>query len=107
MVAYTLPFRSNSSYSFTANAGGNNFRIHIKHNLRNDTYYMDVDISRNGNYENIIRSINITCGMDLFFPYQYYGLGTLYVIPTDSRYYDKVPKAETITRYFQLLWSHD
>lgn len=107
MAVYTLPFRSNSSYNFTANSGGNNFRIHIKHNLRNDTYYMDIDIQRNGVYENIIRSINLTCGMDLFFPYRHYGLGTLYIVPMDSRYYALVPKADTITRYFQMLWSHD
>ena len=106
-MVYTLPFRSNSSYNFTANSGGNNFRIHVKHNLRDDTYYLDVDIQREGVYVPIIHSINLTCGMDLFFSWQYYGLGTLYVIPTDSRYYGKVPKADTITRYFQLLWSHD
>lgn len=106
-MIYKVPFRSKSSYNFTSNAGGNNFRIHIKHNLRHDTYYMDIDLQRNGVYENIISGLNITCGTDLFMPFQRYGLGTLYIIPTDSRYYNEVPRADTITTYFYMMWVHD
>lgn len=106
-MIYKVPFRSNSSYNFTANSGGNNFRIHIKYDLRHDMYYMDVDLQQNGVYTPIIHDINMTCGMDLFFPWHYYGLGILYIVPSDSRYYAEVPRADTITKYFYMLWEHD
>lgn len=106
-MIYKVPFRTNSSYNFTSNSGGNNFRIHIKHNLRYDTYYMDIDIQKDGRYVNIISGLNMSLGMDLFFPFRHYGLGTMYIIPSDSRYYSEVPKSNTITKYFYMLWEHD
>ena len=106
-MLYVYPFRTNTSYNFTTNVGGNNFRVHIKHNLRYNTYYMDIDMQQDGSYQPIISGINMTTGMDLLFPFKHYNLGILYIIPKDSRYYSEVPKAETITKYFYMSWEHD
>lgn len=104
---YKVPFRSNCPYSFTTHAGGNDFRIHIKHCISDDTYFMDIDLRVNGTYKPIIQCINITCGSDLFIPYKRYGLGTLLVIPTDRDYYNKVPQSDTILSKFIMIWDHD
>lgn len=106
-IIATLKFRSNSSYSFTSNCGGNNFRFHIKHCISNDTYFMDIDMYKNGKYEPIISCINLTCGSDLFIPFKRYGLGTLMIIPTDSRFYNKVPQSNTIIDKFIMIWEHN
>lgn len=106
-MIYTLPFRSNAPYSFTAHAGQNNFKFHIKHAMSDDTYYMDVDIQRNGSYENIISCLALTAGCDLFIPFKYYGLGTFMVIPINSLYYNEVPRANTILSKFMIYWEHD
>lgn len=104
---YTIPFRSNSAYSFTSQAGGNQFMFHIKHSISDDTYFMDVDMLVDGNYEPIIQCINLTCGCDLFMAYKRYGLGSLFVIPTNRDYYNKVPQANTILSKFVMFWEHD
>ena len=106
-MLYTLPFRKNSPYSFTSNAGGNQFKFHIKHAMSDDTYYMDIDIFQNGKYVPIINSVKLTCGCDLFIPYKRYGLGTFMVIPTDSRYYNLNPNADSLIPYYVIVWEHD
>lgn len=107
MAVYTLPFRTNTPYSFTATCGGNNFKFHIKHAMSNDTYYMDIDIMRNNRYEPLIQCLAITCGCDLFIPFKQYSLGTFMVVPNDPRYYTQVPNADTIISKFLIYWEHD
>ena len=104
---YTLPFRSNTAYSFTAHAGGNDFKFHIKHSITDDTYFMDIDMLLDRQYKPIIQCVNLTCGSDLFIPYKRYGLGTFLVIPTDRDYYNEVPRANTILSKFVIFWEHD
>ncbi len=104
---YKVPFRSNCAYSFTSNCGGNNFKFHIKHNISDDTYFMDIDMLVERKYKPIIQCVNLTCGSDLFISYKRYGLGTLMIIPTDKNYYDKVPQANTILSKFVMMWEHD
>lgn len=104
---YKLNFRSNSAYNFTASAGGNSFKIHIKHSISDDTYFMDIDMLKDNNYVPIISCINITVGVDLFLPFARYGLGRFYVMPNDSRYYTDVPRADTILSKFYILWEHE
>ena len=104
---YKLPFRSNSPYTFTTTAGGNNFKFYIKHAIHDDTYFMDIDMNIDNKFVPIIRCINLTCGCDLFIPFKRYGLGSLFVIPTDVRYYHEVPRADTILTKFVMMWEHD
>jgi hypothetical protein len=104
---YKLKFRSNAPYSFTASAGRNSFRIHIKHSIADDTYFMDIDMLKNNNYVPIIRCVSLTVAVDLFIPFARYGLGHFYVMPNDSRYYTEVPHSDTILSKFYILWEHE
>jgi len=106
-MIYTLPFRKNSSYTFTSYAGGNQFKFHIKHCISDDSYFMDIDMLQNGNYEPIISDVSLTCGCDLFIPFKRYGLGTFMIIPTDSRYFNEIPNADTIVSKYIIFWEHD
>ena len=116
-MLYKKSFLSNSPYSFTADAGGNSFQFHIKHDMLHDTYYMDIDIKRDQQYTPLFCGLALTCGCNLFQHLQHYGLGTFMVIPIDPDYYydnnrditqtKEIPHADTIVNKFIILWEHD
>lgn len=106
-MIYSIPFKTNTPYSFTSTAGKNNFKIHIKYCISDDTYFIDIDQFINGSYVPIISCINITVGCDLFMPFQNYGLGNLFVLPTDNRYMFESPHSDTLVSNYILVWEHD
>lgn len=106
-MVYVVPFKTNMPYSFTSSAGGNNFKIHVKYSIADDTYFLDIDQFINGKYTPIISCLSLTVGCDLFAPFTQYGLGYLFVVPTDSRYTFEVPHSDTIVSRFVMYWEHD
>lgn len=106
-MIYTLQFKSNSAYNFTADAGGNSFRFHIKHDLRHDSYYMDIEKRTGAQYAYIARCIALTTGCDLFIPFQRHGLGSLFIVPLRPEYYALEPSAETIVDNYVMVWGHN
>lgn len=106
-MIYQIPFRSNSAYSFTTNAGGSTYKIHIKYDLVKDKYYMDIDKQVGAKWEEFSYGISLTCGTDLLLPYQGYGMGNMFLVPVEKDYYDKEPTAETLISKYILLWEHN
>lgn len=107
-IITTLQFRSVSSYNYTANAGGNNFRFHIRYSVSDDSYFMDIDIMRNNVYEPIAHCIRLCVGADLFIPFRRYGLGSLFIVPTDNRYIKETgPNSDNILTAYKMVWEHD
>lgn len=106
-MIYTVPFKTNIPYSFTSSAGKNNFKIHIKYSIEDDTYFMDIDLYQNGSYVPIISCLNITIGCDLFMPFQQYELGSLFILPIDNRYIFEVPHADTLVSKYVMVWEHN
>lgn len=104
---YSLSFKDNSSYNFTSSAGGNEFKFHIKHAMSDDSYYMDIDINRNGSYVPIISCVRLSCGCDLFIPFKRWGLGSMFIVPIDDKYYNKEPTADTLTSKYIMIWEHN
>lgn len=106
-MIYQLRFKLNSAYNFTCNAGGNNFRIHIKPDLRHNNYFMDIEMRIGSQYEYIARCIALTCGSDLFIPFRRYGLGYFMVVPLDVKYYLVNPTPDTLVDNYIMVWEHD
>ena len=106
-MIYTVPFKTNTPYSFTSSAGKNSFKIHIKYCISDDTYFMDIDKFINGSYVPIISCLNLTVGCDLFMCFKQHELGYLFIVPTDSRYMYEVPHSDTLVSKFVMVWEHD
>lgn len=108
-MVVALNFKSVSPYTFTSSAGKNQFRFTIKYSIGDDSYFMDIEILENNKYKMIAQCIRLSCGVDVFLPYKRYGLGTLLVVPTDSRNYadNNGPTADTILNRYCMVWEHD
>ena len=109
MLIAKLKFKSVAPYSFTAPAGRNMFQFHIKYCVSDNSYYMDIDIMEDGKYKPIANSVSLSCGADIFIPFKSFGLGSMFVIPVDSRNYkDPIgPTPETILDKYIMVWEHD
>lgn len=106
-MLYTLRFKLNSAYNFTCDSGGHNFRIHIRPDLRHNSYFMDIEMRNGSEYRYIARCISLLCGSDLFIPFHQYGLGSFMVLALDAKYYDKDPTPDTLVDNYIMVWEHD
>ena len=106
-MTYKFDFPTNSSFNFVHLVNNVQHKVHILYNSYDDTYYMDIDKFVDGKYINILNSIRLTLGVDLFLQYKYYNLGEFLIIPTTSKVYKSDPKAATIKENFFILWTHN
>jgi hypothetical protein len=107
MKVYQFDFPTNSSFSFTHLVNKVYHKIHILYNSADDDYYINVDKFVNGKFENIINSIKLTTGVNLFLQFSYMNLGTFCVIPKTDKLYRNVPKASTIVDGYAIFWEHE
>lgn len=107
MKAYQFDFPTNSSFSFIHLVNNNYFKIHVLYDSFADNYYMNIDKFINGKYVNIINSIKVTTGIDLFLQFRYFNLGKFFIIPTSDSVYNKDPSASTIKNNYFIYWEHD
>jgi hypothetical protein len=107
ILSYQLKFHTNLSSCFISICNGNKVKLHIRHDLLNDMYFIDVDILKNGEYKNIISGINMVVGSNLFMQFAYYNLGNFYIIPYMKEDYDKIPSSETLVNNFFAIWEHN
>lgn len=106
-MVYKFDFPSNSSFSFTHLVNKIYYKIHILYDSYTDSYYMNVDKYINNNFVNIINSIKLTTGINLFLQFSYLNLGNFFVIPNTDTQYKYDPKASTIKTNYIILWEHN
>lgn len=106
-MTYQFDFPSNTSYSFIHLVNGTYYKIHILYDAHTDSYYMNVDKYENNEFVNIINSINLTTGLDLFLQFKYLGLGSFFIIPATDKQYRNDPRASTIKNSYFIIWEHD
>lgn len=104
-MVYNFSLNTNTSTSFVIALNDKTFRVHIKYVANSDRYIIDIDKYVDNQYINIINSVPINIGVDLMFPWRNIGLGRLYCIPIDKRYYLEDPRSETIVKYYIFQWS--
>lgn len=107
MKTYQFDFPSNKSHSFTHLVNGIYYKVHILYDTHTDSYYMNIDKYNNTKFENIINSIRLSTGIDLFIQYRYLNLGKFFVIPATDKQYRNDPKASTIKTNYFILWEHN
>lgn len=107
MRVKSINFKSACPYSFSTDVNGQRICLHLRYNSYSDSYTFSVDRFVDGRFENIINSIPLVTGIDLFLQYPQYNLGELMIVPFKSEYYDKTPTAETIVNNFQILWGSE
>ena len=103
----SINFKSACPYSFSTDVNGQRIRLHVRYNSHSDSYYFNVDRFIDGQFENIINSVPLVTGIDLFMQSPQFNLGELMIIPLKPEYYDKTPTAETIVNNFQILWGSE
>lgn len=101
-----LDFITNRSYNFKRIINNNTFKIHLKYNDFKDCYYINIDKYENNSYINKVNGILIVCGIDLFLPFKYLGLGSLFVIPNLIELYDIIPNANNLIGNYYMLWEN-
>lgn len=106
-MIYKLKFKSNRNYNFITYCNGSRYRFHLKYDVLDDSYYLDIDKLIEDKYSPFIQGIKLNTFVDLFISYKGYNLGTFIVVSTDSRYAYEIPRANTITKYFEIIWEHD
>lgn len=106
-MIYKFDFPTNVSFNFIHLVNNIQHKIHVLYNSYDDTYYMNIDKFEDGKYKNILNSIRVTLGINLFLQYNYYNLGSFFVIPTTSKVYRNDPKASTIKDNYFILWEHN
>ena len=106
-MIYKFDFPTNTSFNFVHLVNNVKYKLHILYNSYADDYYMNIDRFENGSYKNILNSIKLSLGMNLFLPYKYLGIGDFYIVPTTSNVWKKEPKAESIKDNYFILWRHN
>lgn len=101
-----IQFKTYKQYSFSTNINGEKYRVHIRYNSYLDNYYINVDQFINGVYVNIINSVMLYTGVNLFQQHPQLNLGYFYVVPTKVELYSEDPKSATIQN-FMMLWVSD
>ena len=102
-----INFKSHKQYSFSTSINSHQFRIHVRYNSYTDSYYFNIDNLVDGKYENIINSVSLVTGVDLFMQHPQLELGVCYIIPMKLELEDKNPTAETLVNNYILLWVED
>lgn len=98
-----IQFKTYKPYNFVVDLNGQNIRIHLRYNDYLNSYYINVDKQVSGVYVNILNSVALTTGIDLFMQHPQLNLGEFYIVPLKTDLYDKDPSAETIQDY--MIWS--
>lgn len=101
-----IQFKTYKPYNFTTMVNDIQIRVHIRYNSYLNRYYMNIDKQIEGEYINIVNSIMLTTGVDLFNQFEYLGLGKLYIIPIRTELYNSDPSSETIQNYM-IMWETD
>lgn len=107
MKTYQFNFPTNSSYCFMHVVNGTYLKVHILYDVHTDSYYMNIDKYQNNAFKNIINSIKLVTGIDIFIQYKYLNLGKFFVIPSTDTQYRNDPKASTIQNCYFIIWEHD
>lgn len=102
-----LQFTSNKSHNFIHRVNGVSYKIHIRYDAYNSSYYMNIDKNIGGLYTNIISNIRLTTGVNLLLQYQHFNLGDLRLIPYKDTEFDKIPNTDTIVQDYAILWEHN
>ena len=98
-----VQFKTYTPYNFVMNLNGVNVKIHLRYNSYLDRYYIDVDKQVNGQYVNVLNSVMLNIGIDLFLQHPQLNLGEFYIVPLKTDLYDKDPSSATIQNY--MIWS--
>lgn len=98
-----IQFKSYKPYNFSTMVNGTRVRLHVRYNSYLDKYYFNVDKQIGGIYENVLNSVMLTTGVDLFMQHPQLFLGEMYIIPLITDLYDKDPSASTIQNYM-MMW---
>lgn len=106
-MIYKFDFPTNASFNFTHLVNNVKYKIHILYNSYSNDYYMDIDKFENGSYKNILNSIKVALGVNLFLQYKYLNLGDFYIIPVSSKVQKHEPDAATIKDNYFILWEHN
>lgn len=101
-----IQFKTYKQYSFSTVINGNKLRVHVRYNSYLDNYYINIDRFVNGAYINMINSVMLTTGVNLFLQHPQLNLGYFYVIPLKVELYSEDPKSNTIQN-FMMLWVSD
>lgn len=105
-MEYALKFTTNKSHNFTHIVNGITYKLHIMYESISDSYYINVDKFTSNKFENIINSVKITTGIDLFSQYSYLGLGRFWVVPVQDSLYSQIPSANTLVLGYIMIWEH-
>ena len=97
-----IKFTSNTPYSTVVNINGSLVRLNVRFNETYNSYYFDVEKMVQGKYVNIVNSVMLTTGTDLFKRYPEYDLGEMWIVPYVEEYYNQNPQAENIKNY--VMW---
>lgn len=98
-----IQFKTYKQYNFSTVINGTKLKVHVRYNSYLDNYYINVDKFINGIYVNVINSVMLYTGVNVFQQHPQLDLGYLYVIPMKKELYSKDPSSETIQNYI-LLW---
>jgi len=98
-----IPFKTYKQYNFYTSINGAKYQIHVRYNSYLDNYYLNIDRYVNGKFVNIINSIMLYTGFDLFSQHPQFNLGNCYVIPLKKELYPEDPKSSTIQNYI-FFW---
>ena len=106
-MEHYISFSSSNSHNFDEIVNGNSVKLHILYNYYLKTYYINVDIYRDEDYVNIISGLQMTTGTNLLSQWSYLNLGSLELIPMNTKYLDSLPTPETIMENYILVWDYD
>lgn len=98
-----IPFKTYKQYSFSTNINGEKYKVHVRYNSYLNNYYINLDRYVNGVYVNILNSVMLYTGVNIFQQHPQFNLGYFYVIPLKVELYSEDPKSETI-QDFMILW---
>lgn len=98
-----IQFRTYKQYNFSTVINGVKLKVRIRYNSYLNNYYMNVDELVNGKFINVISSVMLYTGVNLFQQHPQLNLGYLYIVPLKKELYSEDPKAETIQN-FLMLW---
>lgn len=98
-----VQFNTFKTNNFVMNLNNTRVKIHLRYNSYLDNYYIDVDKFIAGTYVNVLNSVTLTTGIDLFMQHPQLNLGEFYIVPLKTELYNKDPSPENIQNY--MIWS--
>lgn len=98
-----VQFNTFKTNNFVMNLNNTRVKIHLRYNSYLNNYYIDVDKFIGGTYVNVLNSVTLTTGIDLFMQHPQLNLGEFYIVPLKTELYNKDPSPENIQNY--MIWS--